>query len=59
MHNQSPSKDKDLDEIIRPYQKDMAALPPEKLAEICEVVDAFLNDYRITGWNAEEMGYGS
>ena len=44
--------------VIHHYHKDFNTMTKEEIQVVAEVVDAFLNDYRIEGWDAEKIGYG-
>ena len=44
--------------ILRHYHKDLETMTKEEIQVVAEVVDAFLNDYRHEGWDAEKIGYG-
>jgi len=44
--------------ILTKYKKDLERMTCAEIKEVAETVDAFMNDYRIMEWDAEDMGYG-
>jgi hypothetical protein len=44
--------------VIRTYQEDLEAMTPKERQELCETLDAFLCDLKISNWKPEAVGYG-
>ena len=43
--------------ILLRYHKDIDAMDINTLNEVCEVLDAFLADLKMSNWNGEIIGY--
>ena len=43
--------------ILLRYHKDIDAMDINTLEEVCEVLDAFLADLKISGWDGKVIGY--
>lgn len=43
--------------VLRRYHKDIELMDEAKLEEVCEVLDAFLADLKISGWDGKVIGY--
>jgi len=44
--------------LAKYWNSDLVNIPEEKLQEVAEVLDAFMDDFRIVGWKGEDVGYG-
>ena len=43
--------------ILLRYHKDIDAMDINTLNEVCEVLDAFLADLKLSGWDGKVIGY--
>ena len=43
--------------ILRRYRKDVELMDEDTLDEVAEVLDAFLADLKISGWDGKVIGY--
>jgi len=44
--------------LAKYWNSNLMYLTEEKLEEVAEVLDAFMNDFRIVEWKGEDVGYG-
>ena len=42
--------------VLRRYHKDIEAMDINTLDEVCEVLDAFLADLELSGWDGKVIG---
>ena len=45
-------------EMLKKYESDFETMNCEEIKEVIETLDAFINDYQIMNWVAEDVGYG-
>ena len=43
--------------ILRRYRKDVELMDEDTLDEVAEVLDAFLADLKMSGWDGKVIGY--
>lgn len=56
MRDKGGNMDKLINILLR-YHKDIDAMDINTLEEVCEVLDAFLADLKISGWDGKVIGY--
>jgi len=53
------NKGENMDKLARVLAKYWEKIPDDQVGIVAEVLDAFLDDYRIVGWDhPEKVGYG-
>ena len=56
MRDKGGNMDKLINILLR-YHKDIDAMDINTLNEVCEVLDAFLADLKLSGWDGKVIGY--
>ena len=56
MRDKGGNMDKLINILLR-YHKDIDAMDINTLDEVCDVLDAFLADLKMSNWNGEIIGY--